>query len=311
MTKQYISPEFREPEVHSVCLPELTAAGVSLWLLRIDQLHPAISGNKWYKLKYNLKQAIATGCQSVVSFGGAYSNHIHALAWAAQDAGIKSVGVIRGEPEYVNNPTLHDAREWGMDLLFVNRRDYRLRKNPEFIANLAESLTEEFKPAYIIPEGGSNALAVKGCTEILSNELIQQLQPDRIILPCGTGGTLTGIALSQPALSILGIPVLKNAGFLYADIRELISSAGAIDPKNWQLDLHGHYGGYGKCPEQLLVFMDKIQNQCGIMLDQVYTGKMLLRILDLVAAGNIPRGSKLLAVHTGGLQGRRSIDSEC
>jgi len=298
---------FDDLPLTKVLLPVLESRGIELWLFRIDLTHPYISGNKWFKLKYNLQAASENGYRSVLSFGGAYSNHIHALAWAAQNAGINCIGVIRGEPEYADNPTLSDAQKWGMQLRFVNRHDYRLRREPEFLEGLKNSLPAEMQPVFIIPEGGSNALAVKGCREILSNRVIEKIKPDQIILPCGTGGTLSGVALSCPAVKVLGIPVLKNAEFLYDDIRALINSVGEPDPGNWQLDMEGHFGGYAKTSPELLDFMRTIEDQCGVLLDQVYTAKMLFRIMQLIEEGCIPSGSKLLALHTGGLQGRRSV----
>lgn len=288
-------------------LPELSEKGIKLWLLRLDQTHPYISGNKWYKLKYNLEFAVDNGYRTVLSFGGAYSNHIHALAWAANEAGLNSVGVIRGEPEYAANPTLSDAQEWGMQLKFVNRQDYRLRQDPDYIQQLCNSLPESLQPVLVIPEGGSNKLAVKGCGEILSEQVLHHVNPDRVILACGTGGTLSGVAVSQPSLDILGIPVLKNAAFLYDDIRNLIESSGEADPQNWTLDLDGHFGGYAKCPSDLTGFMQRIESECGVPLDQVYTAKMLLRTLQMIKQDLIKPGSTLLALHTGGLQGKRSV----
>lgn len=288
-------------------LPELSEKGIKLWLLRLDQTHPYISGNKWYKLKYNLEFAGENGYRTVLSFGGAYSNHIHALAWAAREAGLNRIGVIRGEPEYAANPTLSDAQEWGMQLKFVSRQDYRLRQDPDYIQQLCNSLPESLQPVLVIPEGGSNKLAVKGCREILSEQVLQHVKPDQVILACGTGGTLSGVAVSQPTLDILGIPVLKNAAFLYEDIRNLIQSSGEIDPQNWTLDLDGHFGGYAKCPPDLTDFIQRIESECGVPLDQVYTAKMLLRTLQMIKQDLIKPGSTLLALHTGGLQGKRSV----
>lgn len=307
MTIDSVFSKLPKLPVTQLKLPELSEKAIELWLLRLDRTHPLISGNKWYKLKYNLEFAVNNGYRSVMSFGGAYSNHIHALAWAANEAGLNSIGVIRGEPEYATNPTLSDAQNWGMHLKFVNRQEYRLRQSPEFIQQLCNSAPEALRPVFAIPEGGSNKLAVQGCKEILSEQVLQLVKPDRVILACGTGGTLAGIAVSQPSLDILGIPVLKNAEFLYDDIRNLIQSAGEADPENWTLDLDGHFGGYAKCPEDLLCFMQQMEFEYGVQLDQVYTAKMLLRILQLVEQNLIEPGAKLLVLHTGGLQGRRSV----
>lgn len=307
MTKLSAFERIGNTPVNSVFHPILEANQVALWLLRLDQTHPAISGNKWFKLKYNLQYALNNGYRSVLSFGGAYSNHIHALAWAAKAEGLNSIGVIRGEPEYISNPTLSDAAEWGMKLQFVNRKDYKLRAVSEFQTSLLEQLPDSLKPILVIPEGGSNALAVEGSKEILSPDLIKEVAPDQIMLACGTGGTLAGVALSQPTINVMGIPVLKKADFLYQDIKQLIASAGEVDPENWQLDLQGHFGGYGKCSDELLASIKAIESSSSVPLDQVYTGKMMLRILQLVEQGEIKKGSTILGIHTGGLQGRRSV----
>ena len=281
--------------------PVLSANGISLDMLRLDLTDEVISGNKWFKLKYNLMDAKSRGCKAVLSFGGAYSNHIHALAKAGSDLGIRTIGVIRGEPEYAKNPTLSDAIDWGMELHFVNRKDYRLRSDPDFLSHLME----QYDRPYIVPEGGSNALALKGAMEILPSELIESVCPDQVILPCGTGGTLSGIALSCRDSPVLGIPVLKNAGFLYEDIGALMGLVTDKVPDNWSLDLEGHFGGYGKVSDQLLQFMQSFEMNNQILLDPIYTAKMMLRIFQRIELGEYSRGSRLLAIHTGGLQGRR------
>ncbi|MCP4596354.1 1-aminocyclopropane-1-carboxylate deaminase/D-cysteine desulfhydrase [Neptuniibacter sp.] len=288
-------------------LPQCNEAGVELWVLRLDQTDARISGNKWFKLKYNLEQALSGGYRSLLSFGGAYSNHIHALAWAAKELDIPCVGVIRGESEYATNPTLSDATEWGMQLRFVNRQQYRRRAEPDFIKELIDQLPGSLKPVYQVPEGGSNALAVKGCMEILSDQTIGPFNPTHVVLPCGTGGTLSGVALSRPDIEVIGIPVLKKAEFLYEDIRKLISGAGETDPQNWQLDLEGHFGGYAKTSPELLQFIEQMDEQYELPLDQVYTGKMMKRLIELVEQGRFTKGSKILAIHTGGLQGMRTV----
>ena len=277
--------------------------GVELSILRIDQINTHVSGNKWFKLKYNLESAQSAGAKQVLSFGGAYSNHIHALAWAGNALGIKTVGVIRGEKEYADNPTLSDAASWGMELRFVDRKTYRQRTDPNF----HQQLRRELDDFYLIPEGGSNAEAVKGCIEIVPSAVKDDFSPTHIVAACGTGGTLSGLVVGNPEVKVLGIPVLKNASFLQDDIRSLIDSTGYVDPKNWHLDLYGHFGGYAKQSAELRQFCDDFFNCHGVLLDPVYTGKMMLRLWQLIEEGKFPSGSRIMAVHTGGLQGIRGM----
>ena len=203
---------------------ETIQAGVKLYLLRLDLTDEIVSGNKWFKLKYNLQHALENDYSSVLSFGGAYSNHIHALAKAGSLLGIKTVGVIRGEPEYADNPTLKDAKAWGMELYFVNRQEYRQRHDSEYL----KTLKARFSNPLIVPEGGSNKFAVQGAREIITPEIIAKVNPDQIVLTCGTGGTLAGVALSVPDVPVLGIPVLKKAGFLFSDIENLMTESGML-----------------------------------------------------------------------------------
>ncbi|WP_286238175.1 1-aminocyclopropane-1-carboxylate deaminase/D-cysteine desulfhydrase [Neptuniibacter halophilus] len=283
--------------------PVLLQAGVSVALLRLDQTDAVVSGNKWYKLKYNLEWACEQGFRRVLSFGGAYSNHIHALADAGRAMGLETIGMIRGEPAYAANPTLRDAAQWGMQLHFVSRDEYRRRHDRAYI----EELAERFPDACIVPEGGSNALAVKGAMEIVTPDLLDSVRPDQIVLACGTGGTLAGVALSCPQVEVLGIPVLKNAGFLRQDIADLMAQVTPQPAGNWRLDLEGHGGGYARTSAELLQFIRETERLCAVPLDQVYTGKMLMRLFQLIGQGVYPRGSRILAVHTGGLQGRRTL----
>lgn len=298
-----------ETPLERVHHPDCQEREVDLRILRLDKTDARISGNKWYKLKYNLLAAKDQGYKTVLSFGGAYSNHIHALAWAGHEMCLQTFGIIRGEAEYASNPTLTDAQRWGMRLQFVNRAEYRQRHDPQQIAEWVEAFPDSYKPVLVVPEGGSNALALRGCGEIIKPRHLASFSPDLIVLPCGTGGTLAGVALSQadnPKVHILGIPVLKNADFLYKDIRQLMLDAAGFASDNWSLDLQGHYGGYGKSSEALLLFLQQMQAQYALPLDQVYTGKMLLRLWQLIEQGQY-RGKKILVLHTGGLQGLRSI----
>lgn len=292
-----------EIEIQLLETKETRDANVTLYVLRLDQTDVVVSGNKWFKLKYNLKEVIDNPeYQSVLSFGGAYSNHIHALARAGYELGVDTIGIIRGEPEYAANPTLSDALEWGMRLQFVSRQEYRQRHNPDYLSELQA----KFPRVCIIPEGGSNKLAVKGAMEIVTDEVLRAKGISHIVLPCGTGGTLAGVALSCPDTQVLGIPVLKNAAFLHEDIGNLMQASGYQPSSNWNLDFEGHYGGYAKINSRLSQFIEDMARENRLELDQVYTGKMLLRVLELIKQGYYEKGARVLAIHTGGLQGVRS-----
>lgn len=284
-------------------IPEAQAAGVELYVLRLDQTDARVSGNKWFKLKYNLREAQRQRNNTVLSFGGAYSNHIHALAWAGKQLGIQTVGIIRGEPAYAANPTLQDAARWGMKLIFVNRSEYRRRHDDDYL----NELQVRFGDVFIVPEGGSNRFAVEGAAEIVTNEMVETYQITDVVLPCGTGGTLAGVAVSQPSLNVLGIPVLKKAEFLLNDIDQLLRDSSCARCSNWSLDFNGHFGGYAKVPTELLEFISEIRARYNLPLEQIYTGKMLFRLIELIKMGRFQEGSRILAIHTGGLQGLRSL----
>ncbi len=298
--------ELKELSVCQIYHKVLARQKVELFLLRLDLTDGVVSGNKWFKLKYNLQYAITAGYNSVLSFGGAYSNHIHALAKAGYDLGLETIGVIRGEPEYATNPTLADAVNWGMKLHFITRREYRQKADKAFLA----ALRHRFNNPFIIPEGGSNQFAVKGASEILSPKLLDDIAPDQIVLACGTGGTMAGVIIGSQGINVLGIPVLKKADFLYDDIADLVAQVAGDVPGHWMLDLEGHYGGYAKRSQEVDDFILDFQKSNNIQLDHIYTGKMLLRLIQRVAMGIYPAGSRILALHTGGLQGLRGISSE-
>lgn len=274
-------------------LPILDEKEVALFIKREDLIHPFISGNKFRKLTYNLSEAQRLGYNSLLTFGGAYSNHIAATAYAGREHGLKTIGVIRGEElvdAWQENPTLAWAKAQGMDFKFVSREAYRSKETPEFL----EQLKEEFGSFYNIPEGGANALAVKGCEEILT-------EADNVfdvICSCvGTGGTIAGLINSAGAhQKVLGFPALKG-NFLRKDICKFAQK------ENWDLIGKYHFGGYGKVSEAFIDFMNDFKSKTTIPLDPVYTGKMLFGILDLVRGDYFKPGTKILAIHTGGLQG--------
>ena len=266
---------------------------IQLYLKREDLIHPYISGNKFRKLKYNIRDAKLTEKQTLLTFGGAYSNHIAATAYACKENGLDSIGIIRGEEledKIRGNPTLSFAQSCGMRFLFVTREAYRKKSNPIFL----KKLKDQFGDFYLIPEGGTNDLAVKGCEEILNSE---DAIYDYICTCVGTGGTISGIInAAKRHQNILGFPALKG-DFLKQDIRKFAKK------ENWELLTDYHFGGYGKINTELITFINKFKSDYGIPLDPIYTGKMMVGIFDLIKSGYFPENAKILVIHTGGLQG--------
>ncbi|ALJ06100.1 1-aminocyclopropane-1-carboxylate deaminase [Pseudalgibacter alginicilyticus] len=267
--------------------------GVELYMKREDAIHPFISGNKYRKLKYNIEEAQKLGFKKLLTFGGAYSNHIAAVAFAGKTFGFETIGVIRGEEvggKIQENSTLLFAQSCGMQFEFVSREVYRNKNSEDFI----ESLNHIYKGFYLIPEGGTNLLAVKGCEEIL---IQSDINFDYISCAVGTGGTISGIInCSQPRQQILGFPALKGS-FLQEDISKFANKL------NWKLILDYHFGGYAKTNDKLIHFINDFKKENSIPLDPIYTGKMMYGIFNLIKKGYFPVGSKILAIHTGGLQG--------
>ncbi len=275
-------------------IPLLKNRNISLHIKREDTIHPYISGNKYRKLKYNLLEAKVLGHTKLLTFGGAYSNHIAATAYAGKAADLTTVGVIRGEElqkNWKDNPTLQFANQQGMEFHFVSREAYRQKETKNFDS----ALREKYGRFYSLPEGGTNALAILGCGEILTKE---DTDFDFICSAVGTGGTLAGLINAKAShQKVLGFPALKG-NFLKNDIRSFVSDNG-----NWDLMTNYHFGGYAKVNEALIHFINTFASQTGIPLDPVYTGKMLFGIMDMVKAGQFSPGSKILAIHSGGLQG--------
>ncbi|PVX45122.1 1-aminocyclopropane-1-carboxylate deaminase [Flavobacterium sp. 103] len=273
--------------------------GITLEIKREDLLHPFISGNKFRKLKYNLLQAKAEKQESVLTFGGAYSNHIAAVAYAGKEQGFKTIGVIRGDElgdKIVENPTLHFAQECGMQFKFITREAYRLKTEPDFITNLKD----KFGSFYLVPEGGTNEYAVKGCEEILTEE---DASCDYVCCAVGTGCTISGIINSAfPHQKVLGFPALKG-DFLKDEIRKFAAN------ENWELITDYHFGGYGKVNEELIQFINQFYKQTQVPLDPIYTGKMVFGVIDLIQKDYFPHNSKILLIHTGGLQGIQGMNT--
>jgi 1-aminocyclopropane-1-carboxylate deaminase len=267
--------------------------GLSLTIKREDLLHPFVSGNKFRKLKYNIRQALNLEHDTLITFGGAYSNHIAATAYACQEAGIKSIGIIRGEELYDKvqaNPTLSFAKKCGMVFDFVSREVYQEKAKASFLL----TLQNKYGKHYLLPEGGSNELAVKGCEEILT-DLDKDF--DYVCCAVGTGGTIAGIINSAAShQKILGFPVLKG-DFLKEDIRNFGKNS------NWDLITQYHFGGYAKISITLIDFINDFYHQTKVPLDPIYTGKMVFGVINLIQKDYFPQGSKILIIHTGGLQG--------
>ena len=274
--------------------------GITLEIKREDLLHPFVSGNKFRKLKYNILQAKAENQSVLLTFGGAFSNHIAAVAYAGKEQGFETIGVIRGDElrdKISENPTLSFAQECGMRFEFVTREAYRHKTETAFI----EQLQVRFGSFYLVPEGGTNDLAVKGCEEILTEF---DAHFDFVCSAVGTGGTISGLINSAlPHQKVLGFPALKG-DFLQNEIHKFVNN------KNWELITDYHFGGYGKVTTEFIEWMNWFYAQTGIPLDPIYTGKMVFGVMDLIQRNYFPPKSKILMIHTGGLQGIAGMNAK-
>lgn len=263
-----------------------------LVLKREDLLGDGISGNKYRKLKYNILEAKKYGFSKLITFGGAYSNHIMAASYIARHHGIAVIGVIRGEEladKIESNPTLKKAQENGMQFHFVSREAYRHKTSAAFVNNLKK----QYGDFYVLPEGGTNALAIKGCEEILTDA---DEHYNYICCAVGTGGTLAGlINASKPHQTVLGFSALKG-DFLKKEVSEMVTKT------NWDIQTDYHFGGYAKVTHELIDFINTFKTETGVQLDPIYNGKMLFGIYDLMKSGYFKKNTSILAVHTGGLQ---------
>ena len=287
-----------QSENQQVILPILEEKEVSLFIKREDLIHPLVSGNKFRKLKYNITEAKKLKKKSLLTFGGAFSNHIVATAVSGKLNGLKTFGVIRGDELGLNikktleeNATLRTAHENGMKFHFVSRELYRQKSSFGFI----EKMKNKWGDFYLVPEGGTNCLAVDGCQEILVEE---DSKFDYICSSVGTGGTISGLIKSlNKNQKVIGFPALKG-GFLSEEIRKY-----TIKKDNWSLQKGYHFGGYAKYDMSLIEFINDFKEKTNIPLDPIYTGKMLFGIVDLIKKDTFKKGTKILAIHTGGLQG--------
>jgi 1-aminocyclopropane-1-carboxylate deaminase len=284
-----------------ISYPPAAKQGIRLLLWRDDLLNPDLPGNKARKLKYNLQQARAEGHTRLLTFGGAYSNHLAAVAAAGRLHGFETIGLVRGEEHTPLNPTLARCTADGMHLHYLDRSTYRCRAEPAFLAELQQV----YGPAYPLPEGGTNVLALRGVAELIG-EVRQHTEFDYIAVAAGTGGTLAGLALglaeaNYPA-RVLGVAALKGADFLRADVDALTLAATGRIVNNYELHTDYHFGGYAKLPPALREFVQDFETRYGVLLDPIYTSKLLAGVFDLIDKGHFPAGSTVVAVHTGGLQ---------
>lgn len=277
---------------------------MALFIKREDLVDFELGGNKWRKMKYNLAAASQQNHDTLLTFGGAYSNHIYATAAAGKRLGFRTIGIIRGEMHLPLNPTLQFASDCGMQLEYADRTTYRNKTSKEYI----ETLTKKFGRFYLLPEGGSNVLALKGCAEMVTEI---DLDFDYICCACGTGATLAGIIHGlQAEQKVIGFPVLKGGDFLSNEIQNFLKQANSTSTSHWQLSTDYHFGGYAKTTAELWAFIEQFKKDFDVPLDGVYTGKMFYGLFDLIKKGFFPEGSRIVAIHTGGLQGNQGLSQK-
>ncbi len=284
--------------------------GVQLSIKREDLIHPEVSGNKWRKLKYYLEDFKQSGKEVILTFGGAFSNHLAATAALGKLTGIPTKALVRGD-EIRSNPTLDFCRSCGMEIDTISRKDYAERDNPEFLRHLKASLPQ----VYVIEEGGKGPLGVKGCTEIL-DETSHDF--DYVACSTGTGTLAAGLLLSLKNSELLCFPALKGGKFIAPAIARWLlkyqqSFSTEVDEKvlierHLRIVDNYHFGGYGRVTDELVEFMNNFHREFGVLLDPVYTGKMLFGIFEMIDQGYIPEGSGILAIHSGGLQGIKGMN---
>ncbi len=282
--------------IQSLNHPLLASKNIKLAIMRLDLVHPGVSGNKFFKLKYNLEKARKEGKDTLLTFGGAFSNHIFATAEAAKAEGLRSIGIIRGERTEPLNPTLSHAESLGMKLHFVDRETYRMKAEASFI----NQLKDLFGDFYLIPEGGTNKLAIRGTQEIIGEN---ESQFSHFVVSIGTGGTFVGLAASiSPNQKLIGFSSLKGE-FIHSEIEKLLSDQPMLSEGRYEVNSEYHFGGYGKYKQDLIEFIREFYQNFGIILDPIYTGKMAFGTWDLIKKDFFEPESKILMIHTGGLQG--------
>lgn len=275
----------------------LAQKGIELYIKRDDLIHPEIQGNKWRKLKYNLFEARLNSIHTLLTFGGPYSNHIYATAAAAKLFHFKAIGIIRGEQHEILSPTLKFAESQGMELYYMDRESYREKDDP---ANI-ESLRAQIGNFYLVPEGGTNALAVEGAAEIIEEI---EIPFDHICTACGTGGTLAGLVAGLKGNGqVTGFSSLKGDDTLTPKVNELVNYVTGFNYTNFNINFDYHFGGYAKVNPELIAFIKNFKLKYQVQLEPVYTGKMFYGLFDMIRNDRFAKGSRIVGLHTGGLQG--------
>jgi 1-aminocyclopropane-1-carboxylate deaminase/D-cysteine desulfhydrase-like pyridoxal-dependent ACC family enzyme len=306
-----------KPIIQKLEFPLFKEKEITVSILRLDLIHEQISGNKWFKLKYNLEAARNEGHDAILTFGGAFSNHILATAMVCKLAGVKCIGIIRGEKDSENNPTLSNAKAVGMQLHFVSREDYKRKSETSFV----DELHKKFGKFYLIPEGGNNLNGARGCQEILKN--ISETY-HYIFCACGTGTTFAGLAASlKENEKLIGISVLKGEQTMIGEVQNMVNEIRGdnevlISTNDEMLSSEHltktgiineyHFGGYAKHTRELLDFKFEFEKDFNIPLDYVYTAKLFFAVNDLVSKNKIPERSDILIIHSGGLQGNKGYE---
>ncbi len=267
---------------------------IAVDIKRDDLIHPVVSGNKWRKLKYLIQEAQMLGKSQLISMGGNYSNHLHALAYSAKAAGLAAKGFVRANSQQDLTPTLRDCIAWGMELEFVSRKQYQALREQKDLNNCVKDDDNSFW----IAEGGFSEHAIKGVTEI-AEEVNKHY--DFVMTATGSGATLVGLAKGFPKSKVIGVAAFNGAGYLKDELSGYLSKSD-----NWQLDLDHHCGGFAKINAQLMEIKAEFEGYNGFKFDKVYNAKMVYALHDLIASGEIPEGSSVLLINTGGLQGERA-----
>jgi len=279
-----------------VKLPNISS-DVNVFMKRIDLVHPMVSGNKWFKMKYNIAEMIEQGKDTLLTLGGAFSNHIHAAARAGKIFGFNTIGLLRGEEHLPLNATLQSAVDDGMELHYIDRGTFRERESESFL----NSIKNKFGNVYILPVGGTNNIALKGCAEIVEQIYIKY---DYICAASGSGGTFAGIVAGLNGNKKgIAFPALKGGQFLEEVISDLVFEYSGKQFSNWSINADYHFGGFAKLTKELVEFTKEFKKLNGFELDYIYTNKMMFGIADLIKSGNFNPGETIVAVHSGGLQG--------